>query len=81
MADAVENDGVTIGLVDGFRTYPEQKSLRDGYISERKKIAEGTLKNKDRKYNLAARPGRSKHQIGIAIDLDNKYSRKKLLVV
>ena len=71
MADAAEGDGVIIGLVDGFRTYPEQKFLRAAYLAEQKKIATGTLKKENKKYKLAAKPGRSKHEIGIAIDLNN----------
>ncbi|MBN1970750.1 MAG: M15 family metallopeptidase, partial [Candidatus Delongbacteria bacterium] len=58
MADAAKSDGVIIGLVDGFRTYQEQKYLDD--------------REDDPGFNPAATPGYSKHQIGIAIDLNNK---------
>ncbi|PLX15122.1 MAG: hypothetical protein C0599_17265 [Salinivirgaceae bacterium] len=58
MADAAESDGVTIGLVDGFRTFAEQKYLDDH--------------EKEPGFNPAATPGNSKHQIGIAVDLNNK---------
>jgi LAS superfamily LD-carboxypeptidase LdcB len=42
----------------GFRSYPEQKFLWDGY--QRKLPG----------FNLAAKPGISNHQSGIAFDLD-----------
>lgn len=47
--------GVTLTINSGFRSYPEQKALHDLY-----KAGRG---------NLAARPGTSNHQSGIAIDL------------
>jgi hypothetical protein len=60
MANAAESDGIIIGLIDGFRTFPEQKYLDDH--------------EDDPGFNPAATPGYSKHQIGIAIDLNNKTS-------
>lgn len=52
--------GRSIGLNSGFRTYAEQQHLFDGH----KRGLPG--------FNLAAAPGRSNHQSGIAFDLDVK---------
>ncbi|MEI6419212.1 MAG: M15 family metallopeptidase, partial [Sphingomonadales bacterium] len=60
MVAAARAVGRDIRLNSGFRTYAEQRHLRDGY---------------DRKlpgFNLAAKPGFSNHQNGIAVDLDVK---------
>ena len=57
VADA-RGDGIAIGLNSGFRSYPEQKQLYDGY----KRGLPG--------YNLAAKPGHSNHQNGVAFDFD-----------
>lgn len=49
--------GVTVAINSGFRSYPEQKFLRDGF---------------DRGlpgFNRAAKPGSSDHQNGIAFDI------------
>lgn len=57
MVVAATKDGVRITINSGFRSYPEQKYLRDGF---------------DRKlpgFNTAAMPGFSKHQNGIAFDI------------
>lgn len=57
MVSAAARDGITITLNSGFRSYHEQKYLRDGY---------------DRRlpgFNTAAKPGYSKHQNGTAFDL------------
>ncbi len=62
MAKDAESAGVIIQLVDGFRSYPEQKYLRDNM-------------NKPG-FNPAAKPGRSQHQNGIALDINNKSDSK-----
>lgn len=54
---AAAREGITITLNSGFRSYPEQKHLRDGF--------ERHLPG----FNTAAKPGYSKHQNGIAFDL------------
>jgi len=54
---AAAKDGVAIAITSGFRSYPEQKSLYEGY----RKHLPG--------YNVAAPPGASKHQNGIAFDI------------
>lgn len=58
MVAAAEADGIALLLNSGFRTYAEQKHLYDGYVAGRPG------------FNLAAKPGRSNHQNGIAIDID-----------
>lgn len=52
-----ERDGVLVALNSGFRSYPQQKYLYDGYVSRRPG------------FNLAAKPGYSNHQSGIAFDI------------
>lgn len=57
MSAAAKADGVAIHLTSGFRTWAEQKQLRDGW---------------DRRlpgYYPAALPGYSKHQNGVAFDI------------
>jgi hypothetical protein len=54
---AAARDGTDVTLNSGFRSYPEQKHLREGF--------ERGLPG----FNLAAKPGFSKHQNGIAFDL------------
>ena len=56
LVNAAENDGVLLPLKSGFRTYPKQEYLYNGYI----KHLPG--------FNLAARPGFSNHEDGYAYD-------------
>jgi len=49
--------GVEVAINSGFRSYPEQQRLYDGY----RKGVPG--------FNLAAKPGSSQHQNGIAFDI------------
>ena len=49
--------GILVTLNSGFRSYPEQKNLHDGFV----RGLPG--------FNTAARPGFSKHQNGIAFDI------------
>lgn len=56
LVNAAEADGVLLGLKSGFRTYPEQTHLYDGY---RRGLP---------RFNLAAKPGFSNHQDGYAYD-------------
>jgi len=56
LVNAAEGDGVPLPLKSGFRSYPQQVYLRDGW---------------DRKlpgFNLAAKPGFSNHEDGQAYD-------------
>ena len=54
---AAAKDGVLLTLNSGFRSHPEQKHLHDGF----KRGLPG--------FNTAAKPGSSKHQNGIALDI------------
>lgn len=56
MVEAATRAGKVLAITDGFRSYPDQKFLHDGWTERRPG------------FNLAARPGYSKHQSGIAID-------------
>lgn len=56
LVNASAADGVTLPLKSGFRTYPKQAFLRDGW--ERRLPG----------FNLAAKPGFSNHQDGFAYD-------------
>ena len=58
LCDNALTAGVQITLNSGFRSYPQQERL---YINYKKGI---------KGYNLAALPGRSNHQNGIAFDLN-----------
>lgn len=59
MQQAAANDGVSIKVVSGFRTYAEQEYLYNCYIN-------CNCNN----CNLAAKPGYSNHQSGHALDLN-----------
>ena len=57
LAAAAAKDGILVTLNSGFRSYPEQKHLHDGFI----RLLPG--------FNTAAKPGFSKHQNGKAFDI------------
>jgi D-alanyl-D-alanine carboxypeptidase len=57
LVSAAAKDGIEIAINSGFRSYTEQKRLYEGY----QKGLPG--------YNVAAPPGNSKHQNGIAFDI------------
>lgn len=57
MIKAASDAGVSVALNSGFRSYPEQKYLWDGYSRR--------LPG----FNKAAKPGFSNHQNGIAFDI------------
>jgi len=57
LVKAAAKDGVLVAINSGFRSYPEQKHLYEGYINHRPG------------FNKAAKPGASNHQSGIAIDI------------
>jgi len=56
LVNAAAADGILMPLKSGFRTYPKQAFLRDGW--ERRQPG----------FNLAAKPGFSNHQDGFAYD-------------
>jgi hypothetical protein len=57
LVNAAAGDGILVTLNSGFRSYPEQKHLHEGFV---KKLPG---------FNTAAKPGFSNHQNGIAFDL------------
>jgi hypothetical protein len=57
LAAAAAAGGVQVAINSGFRSYPEQKVLYEGFI------------NGLPGFNLAAKPGNSNHQNGIAFDI------------
>src|SRR5262249_15739989 len=57
LVGAAAKDGIELAINSGFRSYAEQKRLYEGY----QKHLPG--------YNVAAPPGPSKHQNGIAFDI------------
>lgn len=57
MVAAAKADDVTVAINSGFRSYPEQKALWEGF----QKGLPG--------FNLAAQPGSSNHQNGVAFDI------------
>lgn len=67
MASQANNDGVALTIYSAFRTMEEQTSLYSRYTS-------GTG-------NLAAKPGYSNHQSGIAVDIavGNSFQSKTYL--
>lgn len=58
MVNLAKSDEIVVAINSGFRSYPEQKYLYDGY------------KRKIPGFNKAAPPGTSKHQNGIAFDIN-----------
>lgn len=61
-AQAAKAKGVNITPVSGYRSYSQQKSLYDSYVSQYGQATAETL---------AARPGFSEHQTGLAMDIGN----------
>jgi hypothetical protein len=58
LVDAADKDGMPLPLKSGFRSYPKQEYLYNGYISHHPG------------FNLAAKPGFSNHQDGFAYDFE-----------
>jgi hypothetical protein len=58
LVNASEKDGVPLPLKSGFRSYPKQEYLYNGFI------------NHQPGFNLAAKPGFSNHQDGFAYDFE-----------
>jgi len=58
LVTASAKDGVPLPLKSGFRSYPKQEYLYNGFISHRPG------------FNLAAKPGFSNHQDGYAYDFE-----------
>jgi D-alanyl-D-alanine carboxypeptidase len=62
MAKAAKSAGVNIIPVSGYRSYSQQASLYDSYVRQYGQATADTL---------AARPGFSEHQTGLAMDIGN----------
>ena len=60
MARAAWNDGISLWICSGFRSYEYQKTLYNGYVS---------MYGKDATDTFSARPGHSEHQTGMAMDI------------
>lgn len=62
MAEAAEVDGVNLVAVSGYRSSAHQGSLYDSYVAQYGQATADTI---------AARPGYSEHQLGLAMDVAN----------
>ncbi|MGQ1838833.1 M15 family metallopeptidase [Kocuria turfanensis] len=62
MVRAAKADGVNIVAVSGYRSYDTQASLYDSYVQQYGQETADTI---------AARPGHSEHQTGLAMDVGN----------
>ena len=61
MQSAAANDGISLFIVSGFRSYNTQASLYNGYVASYGQAAADTF---------SARPGHSEHQSGLAFDIN-----------
>lgn len=60
MADAAKNDGITLIINSGYRSYKDQENVYNDYKSSKgEEYADG----------IAARPDYSEHQSGLALDI------------
>jgi D-alanyl-D-alanine carboxypeptidase len=62
MAEAAQAEGVNLVAVSGYRSYGHQASLYDSYVAQYGQVTADTI---------AARPGYSEHQLGLAMDVAN----------
>lgn len=62
MVRAAKAEGVNIVAVSGYRSYAQQSSLYDSYVQQYGQATADTI---------AARPGHSEHQTGLAMDVGN----------
>lgn len=62
LAKAAADDGLSIWLASGFRSYERQKTIYNNYVSWYGQAKTDTL---------SARPGHSEHQTGLAIDVNS----------
>ena len=70
MVQAANRDGVPLGNNSGFRTYASQERLYNKYITWRDWENSDQTTPRPPEANLAAKPGYSNHQNGIAFDLN-----------
>ncbi len=57
--EAAEADGIALGVVSGYRSYGTQKAIHARKVAQKGKSAELT----------SAPPGKSEHQLGLAVDV------------
>lgn len=62
MFNAAKNDGISLYVKSGYRSYIDQKIIYNGYVQRDGKEAADTY---------SARPGHSEHQTGLAFDLNS----------
>ncbi len=65
MAGAAWEDGITLWIASGYRTYDYQDELFDRYATER---------GLDEADKISARPGHSEHQSGLCVDINDPSS-------
>ncbi|MDO4608217.1 MAG: M15 family metallopeptidase [Clostridia bacterium] len=65
MFAAAKNDGISLFVASGFRSYSYQKGLYERYVARDGQAAADTY---------SARPGHSEHQTGLAFDLNQVSS-------
>ncbi len=61
MASSASNEGMTLWIQSGFRSYSTQKYLYNNYVAQDGKQEADTY---------SARPGHSEHQTGLGIDIN-----------
>lgn len=62
MFDAAAQDGISLWVKSGYRSYVDQKIIYNGYVErDGKEVAD----------TYSARPGHSEHQTGLAFDLNS----------
>lgn len=65
MKKAAKEDGVSLWIVSGYRSYDTQKIIYDNYV---------TANGKEKADTFSARPGYSEHQTGYVMDLNDATS-------
>ena len=77
MREAAKADNVNLRLASGFRTMETALRLRKCYEDGKRLVADGkSRRGACNNGNLAATPGWSKHQIGVAVDIRGTCSYK-----
>lgn len=62
MADAAAEEGITLKIASGYRTYAYQEGLYNRYVANHGKAEADTF---------SARPGHSEHETGLACDIND----------
>lgn len=65
MFAAAKEEGLSLWVCSGYRSYIDQKIIYNGYV-----VRDG----KEAADRYSARPGHSEHQTGLAFDINNTYS-------